>query len=107
MSSQGENTIIKNTQQGFQNKRLCLTNLLDFHNNVCNIYYGTKAVAVIDLNSQKTFISVPQKILLIKGLHGITGKVLKCLKEYFFDRKQRTVIISKLGRDLLVIFLLS
>ena len=33
-----ENIMIDNSQYGFRNKRSCLTNLLDFYNNVFNIY---------------------------------------------------------------------
>ena len=36
-----ENIMIINTQQGFRNKSSCLTNLLDFYNDVFNIYDGT------------------------------------------------------------------
>ena len=48
-----ENILIKNTQHGFRNKRSCLTNLLDFYNDVFNIYDETKAVYVIFLYFQK------------------------------------------------------
>ena len=33
----GENIMIDNTQHGFRNKHSCLTNLLDFYNDVFNI----------------------------------------------------------------------
>ena len=33
-----ENSMINNSQHGFRNKRSCLTNLLDFYNDVFNIY---------------------------------------------------------------------
>ena len=44
-----ENIIIDNTQHGFRNKRSCVTNLLDFYNDVFNIYDETKAVNIIHL----------------------------------------------------------
>ena len=34
-------------------------NLLDFYNDVFNIYYATKAVDIINLDFQKTFDSYP------------------------------------------------
>ena len=37
-----ENIMNNNTQQGFHNKRSCLTNLPDFYNNIFNIYHVTK-----------------------------------------------------------------
>ena len=52
-------------------------NLLDFYNDVFNIYNETKSV---DLDFQKVFDKVPQKRLLKKLVsHSITGKILKVL----------------------------
>ena len=42
-----ENIMINNSQHGFRHKRSCLTNLLDFYNDVFNIYDKTKATAKI------------------------------------------------------------
>ena len=56
--------MINNAQHGFHNKHSCLTNLLDFYNNVFNIYEETKAVDIIYLDFQKAFDKVPYKRLL-------------------------------------------
>ena len=37
-----ENIMINNSQHDFRNKRSCLTNLLDFYDDVFNIYEETK-----------------------------------------------------------------
>ena len=39
-----EINMINNSQHGFRNKRYCLTNLLDFYNDVFNIYDETRRV---------------------------------------------------------------
>ena len=72
-----ESIMIKNTQHGFRHKRSCLTNLLDFYNDVFNNYDETKAVDIIYIDFQKAFDKVPHKRLLKKLIsHGIAGKIL-------------------------------
>ena len=91
-----ENSLIKNSQHGFRNKRSCLTNLLDFYNDVFNIYDESKAVDVIYLDFQKAFDTVPHNRLLSKlNSHGITGNFQLWLKDWLFERKQRVVINGK------------
>ena len=50
-----ENSLINNSQHGFHNKRFCLTNLLEFCNDVFNIYDEIKAVDLTYLDFQKAF----------------------------------------------------
>ncbi|ORD93219.1 hypothetical protein ECANGB1_585 [Enterospora canceri] len=59
-----ENIMISNYQHGFRNKRSCLTNLLDFYNDVFNIYDKTKTVDIISLEFQKAFDKILHKRLL-------------------------------------------
>ena len=99
-----ENNLVKNSQHGFRNKRSCLTNLLDFYNEVYNVYDETKAVDVIYLDFQKAFDKVPHQRLLIKlKTHGVTGNLLKWLEDWLSERKQRVVINGKASswRDVL------
>ena len=99
-----ENNLVKNSQHGFRNKRSCLTNLLDFYNEVYNVYDETKAVDVIYLDFQKAFDKVPHQRLLNKlKSHGIEGKLLKWLEDWLSERKQRVVINGKASnwRDVL------
>ena len=91
-----ENNLIKSSQHGFRNKRSCLTNLLDFYNDVFNIFDETKAVDVIYLDFQKAFGKVPHKRLLSKvNTHGITGNIYSWLEDWLTERKQRVVINGK------------
>ena len=66
----------KTTQHGFHSKRSCLTNLIDFYNDVFNIYGQTKTTDLINLYFQKAFDKVPKKRLLKK-----TCKILKWLED--------------------------
>ena len=91
-----DNNLIKNSQHGFRNKRSCLTNLLDFFNDVFNMYDETKAVDIIYLDFQKAFDTVPHKRLIIKlKSHGVAGKTLRWLEDWLSHRKQRVVINGK------------
>ena len=47
-----EKNIIKHSQHGFRNKISCLTNLLDFFNEVYSLYDNMKAVDIIYLDFQ-------------------------------------------------------
>ena len=58
--------MINNTEHGFRNKRSCLTNFLDFNNDVFNIYDEIKAVNIIYLDFQKAFDKVSHNRLLKK-----------------------------------------
>ena len=54
-----DNIFTNNIQHGFSNKRSCRSNLLDFYNDVFNIYDEIKAVDIIYLDFQKTIDMVP------------------------------------------------
>ena len=91
-----ENSLIKNSQHGFCNKRSCVTNFFDFYNDVFNIFDESKAVDVIYLDFQKAFDTVPHNRLLSKlNSHGISGNFQLWLKDWLFERKQRVVINGK------------
>ena len=91
-----KNAIIKDSQHGFRNKRSCLTNLLDFFNDVFKMYDNSKAVDVIYLDFQKAFDKVPHKRLISKvKAHGITGNLCKWMEDWLSNRKQRVVINGK------------
>jgi len=88
-----ENKLIKDSQHGFRNKRSCLTNLLDFFNDIYNMYDDSRSVDVIYLDFQKAFDKVPHKRLLSKvQAHGITGNIHRWLEDWLSGRKQRVVI---------------
>ena len=78
-----KNNIIKDSQHGFRNKRSCLTNLLDFFNEVYSLYDNMKAVDIIYLDFQKAFDKVPHKHLFSKvKAHGITENLSKWIEDW-------------------------
>ena len=88
-----ENKLIHDSQHGFRNKRSCLTNLLDFFNDVYNMYDDTGSVDVIYLDFQKAFDKVPHNRLLDKvRAHGVSGNIHRWLQDWLSGRKQRVVI---------------
>ena len=69
--------------------RSCLTNLLDFFNEVYILYDNTKAVDIIYLDFQKAFDKVPQNRLFIKvKAHGITENLSKWIEDWLSEHKQ-------------------
>ena len=91
-----KNNMINNSQHGFCNKCSCLTNLLDFYNDVFNIYEETKAIDIIYLDFQKAFDKVLHKHLLKKlESHGMSGNILKWVEDWLSNRRQHVVINSK------------
>ena len=54
-----EYIMINSFQHGFRNKRFCLTNPLDFYNDVFNIYNETKAVDIIYLDFKRSLTKFP------------------------------------------------
>ena len=76
-----QNNLLKNCQHGFQSKRSCLTNLLDFLHDIIKEYDESKHVGIIYLDFQKAFDKVPHQRLLSKlRAHGIRGNVLKWIE---------------------------
>ena len=62
----------------------CLTNLLDFYEDVTSAVDGGEPV-----DFQKAFDKVPHKRLLKKiGSHGVGGRVLAWIGDWLSDRKQ-------------------
>ena len=86
--------IIKDSQHGFKNKRSCLTNLLDFFNEVYILYDNAKAVDIIYLDFQKAYDKVPHKRLLSK-VKGMTESLSKWIEDWLSERKQRFVANGK------------
>jgi hypothetical protein len=53
------NNLILNTQHGFRHRRSCLTNLLEFFNDLLMKYDRSKAIDIIYLDFKKAFDKVP------------------------------------------------
>jgi hypothetical protein len=87
------NDLIKKSQHGFTKGRSCLTNLLEFIEDITKIVDRGEGLDIIYLDFQKAFDKVPHNRLLSKlKAHGITGKIYNWIQGWLKDRKQRVVI---------------
>jgi Reverse transcriptase (RNA-dependent DNA polymerase)/Endonuclease-reverse transcriptase len=87
------NRIIAKSQHGFQKNRSCTTNLLEFLEKVTEAADSGQPVDVVYLDFAKAFDKVPHARLLRKvEAAGIGGHVLKWIKDWLSDRKQRVIV---------------
>ena len=82
--------IIGQSQHGFTKGKSCLTNLIEFFEDVTSRVDKGEPVDVLYLDFQKAFDKVPHKRLAYKlKAHGIGGSVLMWIENWLADRKQR------------------
>ena len=87
------NNLITDSQHGFRSKKSCLTNLLEFSENIAGVLDNGDPIDVIYLDFQKAFDKVPHERLLLKlRAHGVVGKVWEWIKEWLSKRAQRVVV---------------
>lgn len=93
-----DHSLIYSTQHGFIKSKSCLTNILEFLDDVTSSMDVGKLVDVVFLDSQKAFDKVPHKRLLYKleGL-GIKDDLLNWVGDWLSDRKQRVVLGSSVS----------
>ena len=85
--------LLRETQHGFRKGKSCLTNLLEFLEDVTNIVDKGEEADVLYLDFQKAFDKVAHERLFIKlNALGFGGKLLEWLKSWLTGRKQRVVI---------------
>ena len=88
-----ENNLIRDSQHGFISGRSCLTNLLDFLENVTKEIDNGNCVDVIYLDFAKAFDKVPHRRLLSKlEAHGITGNILRWIDSWLSNRRQKVSV---------------
>ena len=87
------NSLIRSSQHGFTAGRSCLTNLLEYMEELTSLVEEGHSVDMFYLDFSKAFDLVPHRRLLVKlrGL-GIQGKVASWMEEWLTDRKQRVVL---------------
>ena len=87
------NSLIRSSQHGFTAGRSCLTNLLEYMEELTSLIEMGHSVDMFYLDFSKAFDLVPHRRLLVKlrGL-GIQGKVASWVEEWLSDRKQRVVL---------------
>ena len=87
------NNLITDSQHGFRSKKSCLTNLLEFCENVTGILDEGDPVDIIYLDFQKAFDKVPHERLLDKlRAHGVGGQIWMWVRDWLKNRQQRVVI---------------
>ena len=88
-----ENKLINNSQHGFRQKRSCLTNLLEYMEEVTKTVDSGQNIDMVYLDFSKAFDKVPIKRLLIKvRALGIDEKTVKWIEGWLKERMQRFVI---------------
>ncbi|MEG5283615.1 RNA-directed DNA polymerase, partial [Klebsiella pneumoniae] len=87
------NKLITENQHGFRSNRSCLTNLLDFFNDVYSNWDARVPYDVIYLDFQKAFDTVPHKRLISKlQAHGIGEHLCAWISDWLTNRVQRVVL---------------
>ena len=90
--------LIKDSQHGFTSGRSCLTNLLDFMEEVTKELDNGNSVDVVYLDFAKAFDKVPHKRLLSKlEAHGVTGKILRWIESWLSNRRQKVSVEGELA----------
>lgn len=81
--------MIRDSQHGFVKGRSCLTNLVEFFEEVTKEVDKGKAVDVVYMDFSKAFDKVPHGRLLQKvQVHGIEGDLAVWIRNWLADRRQ-------------------
>jgi len=87
------NKLIENSQHGFLSGRSCTTNLVDYMNVVTRVLDNGGSFDAILVDFEKAFDRVPFDGMLRKcEAHGIAGQLLKWLRNWTENRRQRVVL---------------
>ncbi|CAM5159894.1 unnamed protein product [Natator depressus] len=94
-----EHKLLCKSQHGFCKGRSCLTNLLEFFEEINKHVDKGDPVDIVYLDFQKAFDKVPHQRLLCKlSCHGIRGKILAWTENWLKDREQRVGINGKFSQ---------
>ncbi|CAL4059585.1 unnamed protein product, partial [Meganyctiphanes norvegica] len=95
------NNLLSKHQHGFRSRRSCLTQLLEYFQEIHDFLDASDPVDAVYLDCKKAFDTVPHKRLIAKlKAYGITGKILKWIESFLSDRSQRVVIKGVLSESL-------
>ena len=88
-----ENNLFSTSQHGFISGKSCITQLLEFMEDITESIDNGKDVDIVYLDFSKAFDKVAHR-RLIKKLenYGITGTLLNWIQDFLSNRKQRVVI---------------
>ena len=85
--------LLKKFQHGFRKHRSCLTELIDYRNEILDAILKKKNIDVVYLDFSKAFDRVDHKVVLEKARKlGIQGKILKWLAQFLINRTQKTIV---------------
>ena len=88
-----QDQLILPTLLGFRQRRSCLTNFLEFFDQVYQEYDECKAVDLIYLDLQKAFDKVPHERFLLKVASlGIRGNLQHWICSWLSGRRQRVCV---------------
>ena len=88
-----DNDVIRSTQHGFMSKRSCLTNLLEYLEDLTKLIDEGNCLDIVYLDFAKAFDKVPHQRLIAKiNAAGIGGSVATWISSWLSDRKQRVVL---------------
>ena len=88
-----KHNLIKDSQHGFTKGRSCLSNLLEFMDEVTGILDEGSPVDIIYLDFAKAFDKVPYQRLFKKlDAHGIKGRVAEWVKNWLSARRQKVCL---------------
>ena len=87
------NDLIRNSQHGFMPHRSCLTNLLEFFEEITRIIDEGHSIDILYLDFARAFDKVPHARLMQKvQAHGISGQISEWIEQWLLNRKQRVVL---------------
>ena len=85
--------LISARQHGFVHQKACVTNLLECQHKVSAGMGANKPMDVLYTDFEKAFDKVSHRKLMIKlEAYGIGGKLLKWIKSFLTDRRQKVVM---------------
>ena len=87
------NKLFSEEQHGFIKGKSCVTQLLEFMEDITKAIDQGDEFDIIYLDFSKAFDKVPHRRLLMKlKSYGIRGKVLCWIKDFLINRKQRVIV---------------
>ena len=96
MNHLAEHDLIRCSQHGFMPRRSCLTNLLEYLEEVTKLIDAGHRVDIMYLDFSRAFDKVPHHRLLLKVRSlGVTDKIAAWIENWLKDREQRVVLNGK------------
>jgi hypothetical protein len=97
------NLLLSSNQHGFRKNRSCITNLLEYWNEITRRIDQREPTSAVYFDFQKAFDKVPHQQLLQKlSSSGITGRTHQWIKSWLSGRKQRVVLNGQYSSEISV-----